>query len=130
MADVVLQVLDARDPMGCRSAQVERAIVAAGARKKLVLVLNKIDLVPKEIVEKWVKYLRNEFPTLAFKGGSPSLPPPYADGVACLLTAGPVLGHIHQPLHNNRNQIWVRRKAPRVRLLRGVAQSAEGRTRC
>jgi nuclear GTP-binding protein len=25
------------------------------------------DLVPKENVEKWLKYLRNDFPTLAFK---------------------------------------------------------------
>lgn len=29
-----------------------------------------IDLVSKEIVEKWIKYLRNEFPTVAFKAST------------------------------------------------------------
>ncbi len=47
-ADVVLEILDARDPIGCRSALVERAVLAH-PDKKLVLVLNKIDLVPKEV---------------------------------------------------------------------------------
>lgn len=28
------------------------------------------DLVSKEIVEKWIKYLRNEFPTVAFKSST------------------------------------------------------------
>jgi ribosome biogenesis GTPase A len=42
MADVVLEVLDARDPQGCRSLELERRIVASGAQKRLVLVLNKI----------------------------------------------------------------------------------------
>lgn len=39
-SDVVLEVLDARDPLGCRCPQVERAIVQCG-QKRLVLVLNK-----------------------------------------------------------------------------------------
>ena len=47
-ADVVLEILDARDPLGCRSVHVERAVMA-NSSKKLVLVLNKIDLVPKEV---------------------------------------------------------------------------------
>lgn len=29
-----------------------------------------IDLVSKDIVEKWIKYLRNEFPTVAFKAST------------------------------------------------------------
>ncbi|XP_015279096.1 PREDICTED: guanine nucleotide-binding protein-like 3-like protein isoform X2 [Gekko japonicus] len=69
-ADVILEVLDARDPQGCRCPQVEQAVVEAGAHKRLVLVLNKIDLVSKEIVAKWLKYLRNEFPTVAFKAST------------------------------------------------------------
>lgn len=39
-SDVVLEVLDARDPLGCRCPQVEEAIVQSG-HKKLILVLNK-----------------------------------------------------------------------------------------
>ncbi|KAM9859967.1 LOW QUALITY PROTEIN: guanine nucleotide-binding protein-like 3-like protein [Aulostomus maculatus] len=69
-ADVILEVLDARDPLGCRCPQVEQAVIQSGTNKKMVLVLNKIDLVSKEIVEKWIKYLRNEFPTVAFKAST------------------------------------------------------------
>lgn len=69
-ADVILEVLDARDPLGCRCPQVEQAVVQSGTNKKIVLVLNKIDLVSKDIVEKWIKYLRNEFPTVAFKSST------------------------------------------------------------
>ncbi len=43
LSDVVLEVLDARDPLGCRCLQVEQAILTSpGAHKKLILVLNKI----------------------------------------------------------------------------------------
>ena len=41
-SDVVLEVLDARDPLGCRCLQVESAILSSGANKKLILVMNKI----------------------------------------------------------------------------------------
>lgn len=66
-ADVVIQVLDARDPLGCRCADVERMVLKSGPHKRVVLLLNKIDLVPREVVEKWLKYLREELPTVAFK---------------------------------------------------------------
>lgn len=69
-SDVILEVLDARDPLGCRCPQVEQAVIQSGTNKKIVLVLNKIDLVSKEIIEKWIKYLRNEFPTVAFKAST------------------------------------------------------------
>ena len=63
-ADVILQVLDARDPMGCRSPQIEELVRSKG--KKLVLVLNKTDLVPETAVRGWVSVLRREFPTVPF----------------------------------------------------------------
>ncbi|XP_074007469.1 guanine nucleotide-binding protein-like 3 [Numenius arquata] len=69
-SDVVLEVLDARDPMGCRCPQLEQAIICSGGDKKLLLVLNKIDLVPKENLEKWLNYLKKEFPTIAFKSAT------------------------------------------------------------
>ncbi|KAK3102928.1 hypothetical protein FSP39_014994, partial [Pinctada imbricata] len=69
-ADVVLEVLDARDPLGSRCRQMEDHIISSGTNKRLVLVLNKIDLVPRENVDAWLKHLRNEFPTIAFKAST------------------------------------------------------------
>ncbi|KAI9912390.1 hypothetical protein PsorP6_006086 [Peronosclerospora sorghi] len=68
-ADVILEVLDARDPMGCRTLDMEDVI---GNRhgKKLVLVLNKVDLVPSHVVQPWLKYLRTFYPTVAFKAST------------------------------------------------------------
>ncbi|TKC41529.1 guanine nucleotide-binding protein-like 3 [Monodon monoceros] len=68
-SDIVLEVLDARDPLGCRCPQVEEAIVKGG-QKKLVLVLNKSDLVPKENLENWLSYLTKELPTVVFKAST------------------------------------------------------------
>ncbi|KAL2488142.1 Guanine nucleotide-binding protein-like NSN1 [Forsythia ovata] len=66
-SDVILEVLDARDPLGSRCVDMENMVRKAGPEKHLVLLLNKIDLVPREAVEKWLKYLREELPTVAFK---------------------------------------------------------------
>ena len=70
-ADVILQVLDARDPLGTRSKPMEKSVVGQSG-KRLVLVINKADLVPKENLEKWLKYLRREFPTVVFKSSTQS----------------------------------------------------------
>jgi len=67
-SDVIIEVLDARDPLGSRCLQIEHLIRCQ--KKKLVLLLNKIDLVPRENVIEWLKYLRNEYPTVAFKSST------------------------------------------------------------
>ncbi|EAY17766.1 hypothetical protein TVAG_015960 [Trichomonas vaginalis G3] len=67
-ADVLLEVLDARDPIGCRSKKLEDYILKRG--KRIVLILNKADLVPLEILNKWLVFLRREFPTIPFKSSS------------------------------------------------------------
>ncbi|XP_059800650.1 guanine nucleotide-binding protein-like 3 isoform X2 [Hypanus sabinus] len=41
-SDVVLEVVDARDPLGYRCPQVEQAILRSEGKKQLVLVINKI----------------------------------------------------------------------------------------
>ncbi|KAJ2998750.1 Guanine nucleotide-binding protein-like 3 [Globomyces sp. JEL0801] len=71
-ADVILEILDARDPIGCRTKEVEEMILNAGADKKIILILNKIDLVPRDVVEQWLKHLRNEYPCIAFKASTQS----------------------------------------------------------
>ena len=68
MADVIVQVLDARDPIGCREPSVEQLVTSQG--KRLILLLNKIDLVPKENALAWVKYLKRFFPTVPFKAST------------------------------------------------------------
>uniref|UniRef100_A0A0B8RQN2 Guanine nucleotide-binding protein-like 3 n=1 Tax=Philothamnus irregularis TaxID=1899461 RepID=A0A0B8RQN2_9SAUR len=66
-SDVILEILDARDPLGCRCPQVEQLIAQSEGRKKILLVLNKIDLIPKENLENWLNYLNKDLPTIAFK---------------------------------------------------------------
>lgn len=69
-SDVILQVLDCRDPIGTRiHPSVEDAILRH-YDKKMVIVLNKIDLVPKQAVAGWLKYLRRSHPTVAIKAGT------------------------------------------------------------
>jgi len=41
-ADVIIEVLDARDPLGSRCQDVERFVRQAGSDKKVILLLNKI----------------------------------------------------------------------------------------
>jgi nuclear GTP-binding protein len=67
-ADVVLQVLDARDPEGSRSREVEDLVAAKS--KKLVFVLNKTDLVPEHAAKAWLRALRAEHPCVLFRAST------------------------------------------------------------
>lgn len=70
-ADVVLAILDARDPEGSRCKKFEEAVSAKD--KKLILVLNKIDLVPLASTKAWLKFYRRTVgPTLAFRATTQS----------------------------------------------------------
>ena len=86
-SDIILHVLDARDPEGCRSRLVEEEVRRReNEGKKLVFVLNKIgamlclrmilafhyvtDLVPRENAQQWLRYLRHSTPTLPFRSAS------------------------------------------------------------
>ncbi|PRP84513.1 hypothetical protein PROFUN_05848 [Planoprotostelium fungivorum] len=65
-SDVIIQVLDARDPMGTRCRHIEKLLTTEKKHKHLIFVLNKCDLVPTWATARWVRVLSEEFPTLAF----------------------------------------------------------------
>ncbi|KAE8289084.1 Nucleolar GTP-binding protein 2 Autoantigen NGP-1 [Larimichthys crocea] len=65
-SDVVIQVLDARDPMGTRSKSIEAYMKKEKSWKHLIFVLNKCDLIPTWVTKRWVAVLSQEYPTLAF----------------------------------------------------------------
>jgi len=69
-SDVILQVLDARDPSGTRMGRTSEESLLSRHDKKMVLVLNKIDLVPKDAVSGWLTHLRRSHPTIAMKAGT------------------------------------------------------------
>ncbi|XP_046517523.1 nucleolar GTP-binding protein 2 [Equus quagga] len=76
-SDVVVQVLDARDPMGTRSPHIETYLKKEKPWKHLIFVLNKCDLVPTWATKRWVAVLSQEYPTLAFHA---SLTNPFGKG--------------------------------------------------
>jgi len=65
-SDVLLYVLDARDPNGTRTKYIEHYLKHKCPNKHLVFILNKCDLVPTSVTQRWVKYLSKTTPTLAF----------------------------------------------------------------
>lgn len=65
-SDVIIQVLDARDPMGTRSKSIESYLKKEKPWKHLIFVLNKCDLIPTWVTKRWVAVLSQEYPTLAF----------------------------------------------------------------
>ncbi len=61
-SDLVLEVVDARDPLETRNRRVE--VLARRFGRPLLIVLNKADLVPFDIASSWKKYLEREWPTI------------------------------------------------------------------
>lgn len=71
-SDVILYVLDARDPESTRSKKVEQAVLQAGG-KRLIFVLNKVDLIPTQVLTQWLDFLKLSFPTVPLKASSTSV---------------------------------------------------------
>ncbi|KAL0403075.1 UNVERIFIED_CONTAM: Nuclear/nucleolar GTPase 2 [Sesamum radiatum] len=65
-SDVVVQVLDARDPQGTRCYHLERHLKEHCKHKHMILLLNKCDLVPAWATKGWLRILSKEYPALAF----------------------------------------------------------------
>ena len=69
-SDVILEVLDSRDPLTCRSKELESNILSRKGNKKIILILNKIDLIPIQNALDWQKYLSKEFACVLFKSNT------------------------------------------------------------
>lgn len=89
-SDVLIQVLDARDPMGTRSKYIEEFLRKEKAHKHLFFILNKVDLVPTWATQRWVAILSAEYPTIAFHA---SLTHPFGKG--SLINLLRQLGKLH-----------------------------------
>lgn len=97
-SDVIMQVLDARDPLGTRSPQLEKFLKEEKKHKHLIFILNKVDLVPTWVSQRWVAILSAEYPTIAFHS---SLTHPFGKGA--------LINILRQfgKLHEDKNQISV-----------------------
>ncbi|KAK0183259.1 hypothetical protein PV327_001318 [Microctonus hyperodae] len=76
-SDIILQILDARDPQGTRSPHVEKYLKTEKPHKHLIFILNKVDIIPTWATQRWVAILSKEYPTLAFHA---SLTHPFGKG--------------------------------------------------
>ena len=65
-SDVIIEVLDARDPNGTRCRMLEDHVRKKLRHKHIILLLNKCDLIPTWATSRWVQTLSKEYPTLAF----------------------------------------------------------------
>lgn len=68
-SDVLCMVLDARDPLGTKADHAEKHLEKNCKFKHIIYILNKTDLVPTSVTVKWVKYLSQFHPTIAYKAG-------------------------------------------------------------
>ncbi|KZO91938.1 NGP1NT-domain-containing protein [Calocera viscosa TUFC12733] len=65
-SDVLVHVLDARDPSGTMCEAVMDFVKKERAHKQLIFIMNKCDLVPSWVAARWLAHLSKIAPTLAF----------------------------------------------------------------
>ncbi|KDQ62852.1 hypothetical protein JAAARDRAFT_168132 [Jaapia argillacea MUCL 33604] len=97
-SDVVLHILDARDPIGTMCESVLEYIKKEKAHKQVVLVINKCDLVPNWVTARYIQHLTPRYPTLAFHAS-----PNHSFGKGSLIQ---LLRQFSQ-LHSDKKQISV-----------------------
>jgi nuclear GTP-binding protein len=97
-SDVILHILDARDPLGTLCESVLEFIRKEKAHKQVVLVINKCDLVPNWVTARYVQHLTPRYPTIAFHAS-----PNHSFGKGSLIQ---LLRQFSQ-LHSDKKQISV-----------------------
>ncbi|THH14479.1 hypothetical protein EW146_g5851 [Bondarzewia mesenterica] len=97
-SDVVLHILDARDPLGTMCESVLEYMKKEKAHKQVVLVINKCDLVPNWVTARYIQHLTPRYPTIAFHAS-----PNHSFGKGSLIQ---LLRQFSQ-LHSDKKQISV-----------------------
>uniref|UniRef100_A0A0W0FX83 Nucleolar GTP-binding protein 2 n=1 Tax=Moniliophthora roreri TaxID=221103 RepID=A0A0W0FX83_MONRR len=97
-SDVILHILDARDPMGTLCQSVLDYIKKEKSHKQVVLVINKCDLVPNWVTARYIQHLTPRYPTIAFHAS-----PNHSFGKGSLIQ---LLRQFSQ-LHSDKKQISV-----------------------
>ncbi|EGN93607.1 hypothetical protein SERLA73DRAFT_63866 [Serpula lacrymans var. lacrymans S7.3] len=97
-SDVILHILDARDPLGTICESVLEYMKKEKAHKQVVLVINKCDLVPNWVTARYIKHLTPRYPTIAFHAS-----PNHSFGKGSLIQ---LLRQFSQ-LHSDKKQISV-----------------------
>ncbi|RDB28545.1 Nucleolar GTP-binding protein 2 [Hypsizygus marmoreus] len=97
-SDVILHILDARDPLGTMCDSVIEYIKKEKSHKQVVLVINKCDLVPNWVTARYIQHLTPRFPTIAFHAS-----PNHSFGKGSLIQ---LLRQFAQ-LHSDKKQISV-----------------------
>ncbi|TFY73281.1 hypothetical protein EWM64_g10730, partial [Hericium alpestre] len=97
-SDVVLHILDARDPVGTMCQSVLEYIKKEKAHKQVVLIINKCDLVPNWVTARYIQHLTPQYPTIAFHAS-----PNHSFGKGSLIQ---LLRQFSQ-LHSDKKQISV-----------------------
>lgn len=97
-SDVVVEVLDARDPLGTRAWHVEKHLKKNAPHKHVILLLNKADLVPSWALKRWLSILSKEYPVIAFHA---SITKPFGKGSLIQVLRQ------FQHMHSDKQQISV-----------------------
>ncbi|KAF7977999.1 hypothetical protein HWV62_1849 [Athelia sp. TMB] len=97
-SDVILHILDARDPLGTMCESVLEYVKKEKSHKQVVLIINKCDLVPNWVTARYIQHLTPRYPTLAFHAS-----PNHSFGKGSLIQ---LLRQFAQ-LHSDKKQISV-----------------------
>lgn len=97
-SDVILHLLDARDPFGTMCESVLEYLKKEKAHKHVVLVINKCDLVPNWVTARYIQHLTPRYPTIAFHAS-----PNHSFGKGALIQ----LLRQFSRLHSDKKQISV-----------------------
>lgn len=65
-AEIVVQIVDARNPLLFLSSDLERYVKSLPQKREFMVLLNKADLIPDEIRQRWAAYFRGKGTRYAF----------------------------------------------------------------